>query len=170
MSAAPSTHRRLPGRDHVVRSFALSCPECARFTETRVGTPARDAPKEVACAGCRRTRTLDWLHHFGPNAVLDGCPACGYHTLYAQRDMNGRLGVIVVVAVYAALLLSGLPLPWMVAALLAFTLLDVALLLFVVRRVLICYRCKSQWRGFPPGPSCRPFDLATWEAHAGTGS
>jgi hypothetical protein len=34
-----------------------------------------------------------------------------------------------------------------------------------VKRFLICYRCKAQFRGFPPGPRCRPFDLATWEAH-----
>ena len=49
--------------------------------------------------------------------------------------------------------------------LVALTVIDVLLLRLVVKRLLICYRCKAQFRGFPPGPRCRPFDLATWEAH-----
>ncbi|HZL99785.1 MAG TPA: hypothetical protein VFD43_05985 [Planctomycetota bacterium] len=153
------------GRDHVVRSFVVPCPACRGWTEVRVGTPAVDPPKRAACGACRADIPLDFHAHFGPMALLDGCPACGYHTLYAQKDFNAKLGLLLVLAVFAALLLLGLPLPWLLAALVAFAALDWILLRFVVRRVLICYRCKSQYRGYPPGPSCRPFDLATWEAH-----
>jgi hypothetical protein len=73
--------------------------------------------------------------------------------------------VILVVIVFAALLLADLPLPWLIGGLVIFSTLDWLLLQLVVRRVLICYRCKSQSRGFPPGPTVRAFDLATWEAH-----
>jgi hypothetical protein len=166
VSAAAGDVAKLAGRDHVLRSFAVPCPQCRTWNEHSVGTPAVDAPKRIACSACQATIPLDFHGHFGPSALLDGCPACDYHTLYVQKDFNPRLGVIFVVAVFAALLVSGLPLPWLLAALVAFALLDWLLLRFVVRRVLICYRCKAQYRGYPPGSSCRPFDLATFEAHA----
>ncbi|MHC5211415.1 MAG: hypothetical protein ACYTG2_11910 [Planctomycetota bacterium] len=154
----------LPGRDHRLRSFAVPC-SCGTWSEVRLGTPANDPPKTVACKQCHASLRLDFHKHFGPQAQMDGCPACNYHTLYAQKDVNAKLGVILVVVVFAALLLADLPMPWLVGLLVAFALLDWLLLRLVVRRVLICYRCKAQYRGFPPGPSVRAFDLATWEAH-----
>jgi hypothetical protein len=160
--SAPGT--RLPGRDHRLRSLAVPC-ACGAWNEVSVGTPANDPPKRIACTGCGTELRLDFHKHFGPQACLDGCPACGYHTLYAQKDVNAKLGVVLVVVVFAALLFSGLPLPQMLAALAGFALLDWLLLRLVVRRVLICYRCKAQYRGFPPGPTVRAFDLATFEAH-----
>jgi len=163
--SAPAAPVALAGRDHVVRSFAVPCPQCRAWTEVRVGTPAVDAPKKIACRACGAEIPLDFHGHFGPSALLDGCPACGYHTLYVQKDVNAKLGVLLVLAVFLALLLAGTPLPWLLAALVALAALDWLLLRFVVRRVLICYRCKAQYRGYPPGPTCRPFDLATFEAH-----
>jgi len=65
----------LAGRDHVVRSFAVPCPKCKQWTELRVGTPAVDAPKSLACRACGETIALDFHGHFGPTALLDGCPA-----------------------------------------------------------------------------------------------
>lgn len=153
------------GRDHRLRSFAVPCPTCKAWTEVRVGTPAVDAPKRATCSACRGDIALDFHGHFGPAALLDGCPACDYHTLYIQKDFNNKLGVVLVLVVFTALLLLGLPLPWLLAALVAFAALDWLLLRFVIRRVLICYRCKAQFRGYPPGATCRAFDLATWEAH-----
>ena len=164
MSATSDT-AAMAGRDHAIRSFAVPCLACKACTEEQVGTPAVDAPRKVACSGCRAEILLDFHAHFGPTALLDGCPACDYHTLYVQKDFNPKLGVILVLAVFAALLVLGLPLPWLLGALVAFAALDWLLLRFVVRRVLICYRCKAQFRGYPPGPTCRPFDLATFEAH-----
>lgn len=158
----------LPGRDHAQRSFAVPCPQCKAWTEQRVGAPPVEAPQSVACDACRAEIPLDFAGHLRSAARLDGCPACGYHTLYAQKDFNAKLGVLLVLAVFAALLLAGLPLPWLLASLVAFAALDWLLLRFVIRRVLICYRCKAQFRGFPPGTSCRPFDLATFEAHDGS--
>jgi hypothetical protein len=155
---------RLPGRDHRLRSCLVPC-ACGALNDVAVGTPARDPPKTIVCTGCGTSLRLDFHKHFGPQALLDGCPACDYHTLYAQKDVNARLGVLLVLVVFAALLFSGLPLPWMIGALVVFALLDWLLLRLVVRRVLICYRCKAQFRGFPPGPTVRAFDLATFEAH-----
>jgi hypothetical protein len=155
----------VPTRDHSLRSFAMSCPECHEWTEVSIGTPAVDLPHEVTCGRCGHTGPVDFATHYRPEAVLDGCPLCDYHTLYIQKDVNAKLGVLLVVVTFGALLLSGMPLTWMVGCLVLLALVDWWLLRRWIRRVLICYRCKAQFRGFPPGPSCRPFDLATWEAH-----
>jgi hypothetical protein len=95
---------------------------------------------------------------------LDGCPRCGYHTLCIQKDVNAKLGVIVIAVTYAVILALRLELATTLIVLVALTLVDVVALRLAVKRLLICYRCKAQYRGFPPGPNCRPFDLGTWEA------
>jgi hypothetical protein len=157
----------IPARDHATRSCAVRCASCGRWTETALqsGEPAAPAlPAEVRCA-CGTATPMDFAGHVDAGGRLDGCPACDYHTLCIQKDVNARLGVLAVLVVFGGLLLGGVPLPWMFAILVPMALLDWLVLRLLVRRVLICYRCKAQFRGFPPGARCRPFDLATWEAH-----
>ncbi|GJM23336.1 MAG: hypothetical protein DHS20C15_32510 [Planctomycetota bacterium] len=162
----------IPERDHKTRSLAVPCPQCAHFEEFTLADAPRDLgpshntlPTALRCSQCDTSIPLALAAHVDPSGVLDGCPACEYHTLCIQKDMNPRFGVILVTVTFGALLFSGLPIPQMLMALVGLAVLDFALLRFVVRRLLICYRCKAQFRGFPPGPHCRPFDLSTWEAH-----
>jgi hypothetical protein len=152
----------LPTRDHAQRSAVVRC-ACGHWQELAVGA---ELPAQARCAKCSQPIAVDFAARVGADGALDGCPACGYHTLAIQKDVNGKLGVIVVVVVFAALLALRVPLPWMFAVLIPFALLDWLLLRTIVKRFLLCYRCKAQFRGFPPGAHCRPFDLATWEAHA----
>lgn len=152
----------VPARDHAVRSAAVPC-ACGAWTE--IERPlGRD---EVPCGGCGEALALDWENHLDAQGRLDGCPSCDYHTLYVQKDVNPRLGVALVVVTFAVLLLLDLTIPQLVLGLVVLTLVDTLALRLLVKRVLICYRCKAQYRGLPPGASCRPFDLATWEAHTG---
>lgn len=159
--------QRVPERDHARRSLAVPCGACGAFVEARLGPASEPArlPHALACASCDAAIELPHGQHLDAEGVLDGCPACDYHTLCIQKDVNPRLGVAIVVVSFAALLFSGLTIPQMLVALVGLALLDLALMRFVVRRLLICYRCKAQFRGFRPGPTCRPFDLSTWEAH-----
>ena len=152
----------VPTRDHAERSCVVRCPGCGLAQEFAL----EGEPHGPACKQCEAGIPLNLTAHVGTDGTLDGCPCCEYHTLFIQKDVNNRLGVILVAIVFIGLLIARVPLPWMLAALLAFTLLDVVLLRLAVKRLLICYRCKAQFRGFPPGAHCRPFDLATWEAHA----
>ena len=152
----------IPARDHASRSCAVRCAACGRWIEAAC-EPA--PPASLRCS-CGSVAALDFAAHLDGERRLDGCPACAYHTLCIQKDVNGRLGVLVVLIVFGALLASGVSLPWMFAILLPMALLDWLVLRLLVKRLLLCYRCKAQFRGFPPGPRCRPFDLATWEAHA----
>ncbi|MCB9899695.1 MAG: hypothetical protein H6825_16940 [Planctomycetes bacterium] len=155
----------IPARDHKLLSFAVPCEDCGGWTERTIGPPGTRLPTQMTCAHCGVPQALDLPGHVDAEGRLDGCPRCDYHTLCIQKDVNGKLGVVLVLVTFGALLFSGLELPQMVAGLVLLALLDVVLLKLVVKRLLICYRCKAQYRGFPPGPRCRPFDLATWEAH-----
>lgn len=167
----------IPARDHAQRSFAVPCEGCERWTEQTLEQarldPARAAPQaapgvpavSASCAGCGREQRLAFDQHVDSGGRLDGCPRCGYHTLCIQKDVNPRFGVILVAVTFGALFFSGLPIPYMLVGLVLLASLDWLLLRTLVKRLLICYRCKAQYRGFAPGPGCRPFDLATWEAH-----
>jgi hypothetical protein len=167
----------VPTRDHRRRSGVVRCPGCGHWQEHELesappppvldeGHPAAGGMSALRCGRCAADIPLDLAGHVGDDGTIDGCPCCDYHTLCIQKDVNNRLGVILVAVVFIGLLIARVPIPWLVASLLAFTLLDVLLLRLLVKRLLICYRCKAQFRGFPPGAHCRPFDLATWEAHA----
>ncbi len=164
----------IPARDHAERSALVPC-TCGRWQEVPFApdvarAPAGPAlaarlPSETHCGQCGAALPVDFAGHVGADGALDGCPACGYHTLAIQKDVNSKLGVIVVVVLFGALLVLRVPLPWMFAVLVPLALLDWWLLRRIVKRLLLCYRCKAQFRGFAPGVRCRPFDLATWEAH-----
>jgi hypothetical protein len=164
----------IPARDHAERSAVVPC-ACGRWQPVDLAREAARGPagpqlaahlpREARCGACGAALPLDFPAHVGADGSLDGCPACGYHTLAIQKDVNSKLGVIVVVVLFAALLLLRVPLPWMFAVLVPLALLDWWLLRRIVKRFLLCYRCKAQFRGFKPGAKCRPFDLATWEAH-----
>ncbi len=156
---------KIPERDHRELSFAVPCTSCEAWTERRIGPRGTALPTSVTCGACGTPRPLDLPGHVDGEGALDGCPACGYHTLCIQKDVNPKLGVAIVVVVFAAMLLAGLTIPQLVVGLVVLAVADWLLMAAVVKRFLLCYRCKAQFRGFPPGPRCRPFDLATWEAH-----
>ncbi len=158
----------IPERDHAHLSAAVPCGTCKTFIESE-RLDAAALPDNVTCTACGDETPLAFDAHVtladAGAAALDGCPRCGYHTLCIQKDLNARFGVLLVTVSFGALLFSGLSIPKMLIGLVALAIVDWLLLRAIVKRVLICYRCKAQYRGFRPGARCRPFDLATWEAH-----
>lgn len=155
---------QIPARDHALLSFAVPCERCGAFTDRRIGPKGTPLPGSASCGSCGTPQALRFGAHVDETGALDGCPRCGYHTLCIQKDVNNRLGVAVVAVTYAVILALRLDLATTMVVLVALTVVDIAALRLLVRRLLICYRCKAQYRGFPPGPRCRPFDLTTWEA------
>ncbi|RKY18081.1 MAG: hypothetical protein DRQ55_14235 [Planctomycetota bacterium] len=154
----------IPERDHKQRSFALPCERCGQFSDHRIGPRGAPLPDSASCEGCGTPQPLSLAEHVDDAGRLDGCPRCGYHTLCIQKDVNAKLGVAVVAVTYAVILALRLDMRTTIIVLLALTLVDLVALRLAVKRLLICYRCKAQYRGFAPGPRCRPFDLSTWEA------
>ena len=122
--------QKVPERDHTQRSIAIPCPSCEAFVETRLG-PASEVtrlPDALSCASCSANIDLPHPEQLHDGHELDGCPACGYHTLCIQKDVNPRFGVILVVVTFGTLLLLRPPIPWLVAGLVALTVIDVVLL------------------------------------------
>ena len=78
----------IPTRDHARRSAALPCGACEAWTEV----PLEPPPGATTCSACHGPLSLDLAARLGPDGALDGCPACAYHTLYIQKDVNARLG------------------------------------------------------------------------------
>lgn len=87
---------------------------------------------------------------------LLGCLGCGHPELYTARDFPRGLGIsIVVVAAVLA------PFTWYLS-LVGAALVD-AILYRTARRVVSCYRCGTEHRGFAPDPPHPRYDLSIAE-------
>ena len=120
--------------------------EHAPGSPTRVVQSGADAQALVASAPRR-------LHaeRIDPTGGLRGCLVCGHPELFTQRDFSRPLGVaIVVLAAVLAPFTHYVSLG--VAALLDF------LLYHLSGKVVVCYVCQSEHRGFPETPRHPAFD------------
>jgi hypothetical protein len=86
----------IPARDHRELSFAVRCESCDAWTDRRIGPRGTQLPDHVSCGSCGVPQPLKLAEHVDAEGSLDGCPSCGYHTLCIQKDVNPRLGVILV--------------------------------------------------------------------------
>lgn len=87
---------------------------------------------------------------------LEGCLACGHPELYTARDFPRALGIAIVVV--AAVLA---PFTWYLSLVVA-ALVDAGLY-HGARRVVSCYRCGAQHRGFAEEPRHPRYDLTIAE-------
>ena len=97
---------------------------------------------------------------------LTNCRLCGNHELYIQKDFPHWLGMgILVVACLASVVTYALyyiKTTWII--LIGSAVVD-GILYLVMGDVTVCYRCRAQYRGFPPNPEHHPFELATGEKY-----
>src|SRR4026208_2303746 len=99
--------------------------------------------------------------------LMDHCPHCGCRELFIRKNFPQNLGLtIVIIAGLTFLILSAFPrLSYLgVGVLLAATLLDF-LLYFFVRKITVCYRCRSEFRDQPVDPRHGGFELAVAEKY-----
>lgn len=83
---------------------------------------------------------------------------CGGGFLYWQKDFNQKLGCALVA--FGAIFV-----PWTYGLSLAvMALVDFVLYQFLPR-VSVCYICKARYRGVPPHPDHKPFDLLTAQTY-----
>ena len=99
--------------------------------------------------------------------VLTSCPTCGCRDLFIRKDFPQKLGLaIVVVAGLGFLILAADRRTFYlgVAVLAAATMID-ALLYWFVRRITVCYRCRSEFRDRPLNPEHGAFELSVAEKY-----
>jgi hypothetical protein len=98
--------------------------------------------------------------------ALPACIVCGNRELYKKKDFPHGLGMaILVLACLASTFTyarSDRVATW--AILIGSALFD-GLLYLWVKDVIVCYRCQAHFRGVPPGPEHRPFELTIGERY-----
>lgn len=109
---------------------------------------------------------LDWAHAWDDRHQLCRCPACGCRQLFARKDFPHGLGLAVVTAtaIGATALFVAARVWWALAVLGVVALLD-NFIDPLTKRCLVCYRCRSEYRGLPIRKDYPGWDLATGEKY-----
>jgi hypothetical protein len=130
-------------------SIEWRCPECERPSLQEL-----DEPGALSCDNCSHQQDYDeaaCTEAGGVTDPLEACVVCGYDRLFAQKDFNRKLGLVIVL-IGAALS------PWTYGlSLLAFMGFDYALYRFVPE-ITVCYGCDAIHRGFEHNPLHRAHD------------
>ncbi len=122
-------------------------------------------PTRVKIVEADREVFLDWETAIDDGGRLRRCVACGSSDLFAEKVFPVVTGVVVVLA-FAGFLVGALGFlglfrlagsPYVLMAMSAILILDVAILLFSRRR-LVCYRCRSSCHGLPVARYHRSWD------------
>jgi len=109
---------------------------------------------------------LNWDQAVDDEGHLRRCPVCGCPELFTRKDFPQVTGfVIVVLAAVAAMILFGMR--HAIAGLLVLGIVAVVdLVIFgFAGRCLVCYRCRSEFRGMPISHHHQGWDLATGEKY-----
>ena len=96
---------------------------------------------------------LNWDRAIDDEKHLRRCPACGCEDLYARREAP-RLTAFVVIALAAVIAIAILGLGRLHYALIVLGcvgLIDAGLYLFYSGKLMVCYRCRTEYRGIPIG-------------------
>ena len=99
--------------------------------------------------------------------MLTQCPNCGCRDLFVRKDFPQKAGLAIVIAAAAAfLILAAKPATFYIGAwvLVAAAIAD-AILFLVVRKVTVCYRCRTEFRTFPINPVHHGFEPAIGEKY-----
>ncbi|MDA0322046.1 MAG: hypothetical protein O2923_04935 [Verrucomicrobia bacterium] len=130
-------------------SVAGTCPHCRELFRTEI-----DASHRLACPRCEH----EILETLAPERVFEACVMCDCDAFYRQKDFNSAIGCCIVL--FAAVLV-----PWTYGL----SLIPAALVdWFLYRRtadMVVCYRCRSQFRGFDIPQRIVDFDHYLAEKH-----
>ena len=90
---------------------------------------------------------LDWDQAIDDTGHLRRCPVCGCRELFVRKDFHQVTGLlIVVVAGIVAMVLFGTRhIKWALTVLGLVAVIDAVVYLYV-RRLLVCYQCRSEFR------------------------
>lgn len=135
--------------------------------EVDPGAPPSIVP---AANGAARDATggvhLNWEKTLDDQGHLRQCPVCSCRELFVRKDFPQRTGIVLVVlaAVAATVLFALNLLLWSLAVLGAMAMIDLVIYCFT-GRCLVCYRCRSEFRGLPISKGHPGWDLATGEKY-----
>ncbi len=110
--------------------------------------------------------TLDWDRALDDEGHLRHCPVCGCPDLYLRKQVPQlTVFALVLVAAVIAMIFFGSGLNRAALVVLGVVLVADLLIFFFAPRVLVCYRCGSEYRDLPLGRGRRRWDAALAERH-----
>ncbi|GAB4195450.1 MAG: hypothetical protein Kow00105_09690 [Phycisphaeraceae bacterium] len=110
---------------------------------------------------------LNWDRVFDDEKHLRRCPVCGCEDLYARHQFP-RLTAFVMIALAAvvAIVMLGLgELSYALIVLGVVGLVDVGVYLFFSGKVVVCYRCRSEFRDIPISRGVHPWQAEVEERY-----
>jgi rRNA maturation protein Nop10 len=134
--------------------LGFACPRCGGAVELRL-LPETSAAR---CPRCGGETPLPEAADAVACGRVEVCPVCGSSDLYAQRDFNRTLGLVLA---GVGLLLGPFTMWISVGVAVA---LD-ALLYLLVPTVAICYACNAQFRGLAKAARPGGFEIAIHDAY-----
>jgi len=129
-------------------------------------TTSADAAERPTGATATQDIYLHWDGAFDDQHHLRRCPACGCRELFARKDFPQITGfaIVVAAAVIAMALFGANEVIWGVIVLGLVVLIDAIIYLFA-GKCLVCYRCRTEFRGTPIRPDHPAWELATGEKY-----
>lgn len=123
-------------------------------------------PSSITLDGGGRTILLQWEGALDEQGRLRRCPVCGCREIFRRQDFPQRLGLILVIGtIIAAVVLIALwQVIWAMGVLLAAVVIDRIICVFT-RECLVCYRCRTEFRGVTIDGSHEAWNLATGEKY-----
>lgn len=136
------------------------CRSTARVQTTSSG------PAELRCTRCSTARPTEIDPALATEGRLEECPLCTGREFFVRKDFPQKLGLAVVISagLLSCIFFYQKQMLWVWAVLGGAVLIDAALY-FVTGIVVVCYRCRAEFRGLPYNPAVKPFDLATSEKY-----
>ncbi|MDP2654206.1 MAG: hypothetical protein Q8Q08_09270 [Candidatus Omnitrophota bacterium] len=117
-----------------MKTIARTCPQCKAYGRLEISSEGQGA----SCPSCGAA----WGRVASVKKIFERCPVCECRQFYRDKDFNQILGCLIML--FAVVLV-----PWTYGiSLPVFALLD-----FLLRKripnMVVCYRCGTEFRGFP---------------------
>ena len=140
--------------------IVFACPACHRQNLAEVSSDTA----AVRCDSCSWQRPVSAENR--SNQEPTTCVVCGCGDIWRQKGFPPRVGVLCVVigALISTFFWNRMEPVWSFGVLLAVALLD-GVLYFLLRDVLVCYRCRTQHRRAVLDGRHEQFDLETHERY-----
>jgi hypothetical protein len=133
------------------------CPEC----ENGIFLSGMPKAGPIPCKRCGKGREATGNGELDAQGAVSKCGICGGTEFYRQKDFNTKLGLwLMVIMIVSALVFNR----WFIHILIGFAALDLALY-FGLGDIIICYKCRAIYRGFPISPKIEGFDLKTHDRY-----
>jgi len=127
------------------------CPEC----ENGLFLTGMPQAGLIPCKRCGKGREATGDGALDEKGAVVKCGLCGGNEFYRQKDFNTKLGLWLIVLMVASALIFN---RYFMHILIGFAVLDLALY-FGLGDIVICYKCRAIYRGFPISDKIGGFDL-----------